>query len=387
MRVNVICGGRWRSPDLAAQLERMGYLGRYYTTKPRWALREPRDDRWPDGRSVRALVWPELVLRAAKLLGRRAATNADWFKTLWFQRWAAQNQVECDIVHAWAGGAKAVFGSITEGRPVRVLDRSSAHRLASVELLRDEYSRYGEVYDPDPRGIENELAEYELADAVLVPSRFALGTFLEQGYPAQKLFRVPFGTYPRALRPVRRPNEDQFRVLYVGALTVPKGFRYLLEAVELLGELPGLQVLVVGPRPDEHIAPLVSSCPRYVQFLGYRTRTDLHSRLYPQADVLVQPSILEGFSSVIREALSHGLPVVVTENTGGADVISDGVEGFVVPIRAPEAIAERLFWLYTHRDILVEMGKRAHQKARTQLTWEGYADGVVAMYYELLRRR
>jgi glycosyltransferase involved in cell wall biosynthesis len=87
--------------------------------------------------------------------------------------------------------------------------------------------------------------------------------------------------------------------------------------------------------------------------------------------VLVFPSLFEGFGIVIPEAMSRGLPVVTTEHTGGPDLITDGADGFIIPIRSSTAIAEKLELLAGNRELLAEMRQAAREKAKRR-TWEGY---------------
>ena len=94
-------------------------------------------------------------------------------------------------------------------------------------------------------------------------------------------------------------------------------------------------------------------------------------------DVFVFPSLAEGFGMVITEALSQGLPVITTPNTCGPDVISEGVDGFIVPIRNPEAIVEKIEILLRDRDRLAAMSAAARVKAR-QLTWESYRARLIS---------
>lgn len=89
--------------------------------------------------------------------------------------------------------------------------------------------------------------------------------------------------------------------------------------------------------------------------------------IYQRADVLVLPSLAEGSALVVLEAMSSGLPVVVTPNVG-ADAVRDGVEGFVVPIRSPELIAQRLSTLSEDSELRHSMGKRARSRV-AQFSW------------------
>jgi glycosyltransferase involved in cell wall biosynthesis len=99
--------------------------------------------------------------------------------------------------------------------------------------------------------------------------------------------------------------------------------------------------------------------------------------LMATCDVLALPSIVEGRALVQQEAMSRGLPLVATRNAGGEDLIEEGKTGFLVPIRAPEAVAERLERLAQDRGLLEAMSAAAWRKAE-QFTWEAYAAGISA---------
>ena len=86
----------------------------------------------------------------------------------------------------------------------------------------------------------------------------------------------------------------------------------------------------------------------------------------------------------MQEAMSQGLPVIITPNTGGEDLVIAGETGFLVPIRNPSAIAERIAWFDDNRDALPTMGQAARQHA-ARYTWQAYADGVVKEVGEILR--
>jgi len=100
-------------------------------------------------------------------------------------------------------------------------------------------------------------------------------------------------------------------------------------------------------------------------------------------DVFVFPSLFEGLALVQGEAISQGLPVITTPNSGGTDILRPGIDSFVVPIRDPEAIAERLLQLHRDRALLQQMSDAARERA-AQLGWQGYKDRTVSLVREAL---
>jgi glycosyltransferase involved in cell wall biosynthesis len=103
---------------------------------------------------------------------------------------------------------------------------------------------------------------------------------------------------------------------------------------------------------------------------------------YQRADVFVFPSIEEGSALVTYEALAYGLPVVTTFNAGS--VVEEGEEGFIVPIRDPNALAERLEVLFKDESLRKKMSEKASAKAKVY-TWERYGDNLARFYEEVLK--
>jgi len=102
-------------------------------------------------------------------------------------------------------------------------------------------------------------------------------------------------------------------------------------------------------------------------------------RLYQEADIFVLPSVDDGFGMVVAEAMAAGLPVIVTENVGAADHIEDGVEGFVVPIRNPEALAAKIKFFYDNLDEVKKMSLASLKKSRFFFP-EAYVERMIQAY-------
>ena len=97
--------------------------------------------------------------------------------------------------------------------------------------------------------------------------------------------------------------------------------------------------------------------------------------LMQSCDIFCLPSIVEGRALVIQEAMSQGLPIIITANTGGEDLVIEGETGFLVPIRSPEAIAEKINWFFKNKSQIAKMGEKAKKHA-AKYTWENYSDTI-----------
>ena len=214
--------------------------------------------------------------------------------------------------------------------------------------------------------------ELALADAVIVPSAYVRSTLELHQACTTPIHVVPFGSpAPLAGPPAASPNGEPLRVLYVGSLGQRKGLSYLLEAIEALGDT--VRLTLIGRPTAGHCGPLDAALQ-----LHHWVETLPHPQILEQMrlhDVLVFPTLFDGFGLVITEALSQGLPVITTVHSGAPECIRDGVEGFIVPIRDSQAIAERLQQLAGDRDRLAAMRQACLRRA-AELSWARYEQGL-----------
>jgi glycosyltransferase involved in cell wall biosynthesis len=123
-----------------------------------------------------------------------------------------------------------------------------------------------------------------------------------------------------------------------------------------------------------------------VRFFGSIPRSELYE-YYNQGSVLVLPSLEEGLALVQAQAMACGLPVIATTNTGAEDLFTDGIEGFIVPIRSQEAIREKVTHLYKNSELRHEMGQAALRRVQSIGGWDSYGDSISETYADALRFR
>lgn len=270
---------------------------------------------------------------------------------------------------------------------VRVVEVVNSHVENQEELLAEEYRRCGLPY----RGIYRReklrrVAEYEEADFILCPSGFARQSFLDRGFEPERIITSPYGfDWPDAGEPVEPTGhpDDRFVVLYVGTISVRKGLRYLMKAFGRLKH-PRKELWIVGPQGSESGLAGVT-IPENVVFKGVIKGRDL-SRAYRQASVFVLPTIEDGFGLVLCEALAQGCLVIATENCGGPDLIREGEEGFIVPIRDPGAIQEKLEMVADDPGRLAAMKEAAFARSRRLGGWAEIGRQLVEQLESVLHR-
>jgi len=307
----------------------------------------------------------------------RLPVHAYWRLKDWaFDRRAARLLPDAfEVFHGWNSHCLRTLGRARVRGAATFVERGSAHAAVQARLLDEEHERFGL---PRPTGmrrlVERCLAEYEITDYVHVPSTFCRQSFLDAGYPAGKIVQSPYGVDLARFAP--RPEPAQFTVLYVGEIGIRKGALDLLEAWAGLQLSDSRLVLCGGIEPA--IASRVDAYRRRCPFETPGFAADTPAA-YAAASVLVLPAIEDGFPLVVLEAMASGRPVVVSENTGSKDAVEPGVSGFVVPIRSPDAIAERLQWLHDHPAERAAMGAAARRQAE-KYPWERHGADLVALY-------
>ena len=286
-----------------------------------------------------------------------------------------------DVLDALAGtGLEAGRVLHAAGKPW-VCGRASTHILTQKALLEEEHRRWGAPPPDFSRGIERCLAEYAECDAVIVPSHFVKRSFVEQGVPADKVNVCPYGVDLSLFGP--RPKEDhRFRVLFVGAHSLRKGIGDLFDAVRPLVTRGRCEVWLVGTPAPEARELLRRNADIFVE-KGPQPRSSL-AWYFSQGSVLVLPSVEEGLAFVLPQAMACGIPVIASTNTGAEDLVDDGVEGFIVPIREPGAIRARLEWMLDNAECRREMAAAARRRVAGVGGWTAFARASREVYRKLM---
>lgn len=212
------------------------------------------------------------------------------------------------------------------------------------------------------------VAEPQMASRFLAASSFTKQSLVEHGADPDAITVIPYGVdlqrfHPAPEKPVPLPGR-KLQLLFVGRINQRKGVKYLLEA---LRQFPAdrVQLTICGRVVDSLSLFRESGLP--IEIRPSVSAEDL-VRAYQAADLFIFPSVAEGFAQVLLEALACGLPILSTTHTAAPDLITEGREGFIVPPRRADLLAERIQWCLDHRSALHAMRAAARDKAE-QFTW------------------
>jgi glycosyltransferase involved in cell wall biosynthesis len=368
--VNVSCSTKFHAFALAEQLDRLELLNKFYTIyhqrKNHWVSQFNKRKDPEHIRLDRIHTFP--VLAPLTRLRKDPFANNTVYDKLVRRELRKDKRFKAFI--GWSGMSVHSLAEVKVQGKVGILERGSCHISYQYELLVREYEMLGKVFPADHRVEEKEKQEYELADYITVPSMFAKRSFISHGFKEEKIFVNNFGV-SSFFQPVA-PRNEKFTILYVGSLTIQKGLIHLFRALKLVNiPVARFEVWFIGTIAPEIQELIPSHQQENWRFFGHVNHHDLPEKI-SRCSVMVHPSIQEGLSMVIPQVMSCGVPVIATTNTGGEDVIEDNVNGFIVPIRSPEAIADRILKLYEQKDLLREMQERALSYVNQFSTWEQY---------------
>jgi glycosyltransferase involved in cell wall biosynthesis len=316
-------------------------------------------------------------------LGRTIAAALGWRgleDRLWelddhrFPRLAAGRLGSNDVVHGYEHASLELFRKARDRRTATVLHVSSVHPSFHDAIFDREYERHPEfkssvswrLRERRHRRDERRIAEYALADLIIVPSALSKRSLVENGLPSDRIETVALGASPENRAPaMQTAHAGPMRVLYAGKVSFHKGCHLLLEAWAHLSSKDA--VLTLAGQNDLAAAPFAV---RGTEFTGAVSQADVF-QLMDSADLFVLPTLCDSFGMVITEALTRGLPVLTTANAGAADLIDEGVNGWVVPAGDLRSLHERLAWCESHVDDLRAMRPRVRASA-VERTWDAH---------------
>ncbi|MBD2343426.1 glycosyltransferase family 4 protein [Anabaena subtropica] len=249
-------------------------------------------------------------------------------------------------------------------------------------ILRDERNLYPGIemqddLDEVEEGIKRDLKKWEMSDLILVPSDFVYDRTVKLGGKADKIVTVPYGIDQDWFN--NQPNPQRGRVLFVGSVSLRKGNHYLAQATRILQKRKvNCDVRVVGPYEPQAIEHPEFLGPDYV---GQCPRTHVRKE-FLEADIFVLPTLSDSFALVHLEAMACGVPVITTPNCGS--VVRDGVDGFIVPIRDAQTLADRIEQLLTDNNLRNQMSQNAKARAK-EFTWEKYGQRLMDAFKKLAK--
>jgi len=286
-------------------------------------------------------------------------------------------------VYAYEDGALESFRAARDLNRQRIYDLPIGYWRVGQQIFAEEAERQPEWASTltgtldSAEKLDRKDDELRLATRVIVASTFTKKTLTDSPCTAE-IDIVPYGA-PRAISTEIVQSSGKLKILFAGSLGQRKGLSYLLAAIEKLAG--AVDLTLIGRKTAANCAPVAAAVRKY-RWLPTLTHAAMLQEMHSH-DVLVLPSLFEGFGLVILEAMAQGTPVITTDHTAGPDIIENEVDGFIVPIRSAEAIAKKLDLLERDRERLMSTKLAAKRKAQS-MGWDGYRQRLVRVAREVM---
>ena len=351
--------------EQASQLNALGYLEALYTCYPKRLVRAVPNERVRTQRrwAVTRRAFGRYSSSVDRALNRKVIAEFDsWCK----------KQDTSEVTIALSGYASATLELTRKNGGIAFCDRGAVHVAEQERILREEATKWG-VSAPwfDPWIVERELRDYETADVILTPSTSVYDSFVGRGVSRDRLLKLPYGVDTRLFRPEPGLEKLRGRIISVGAVGMQKGHHYLAQAYSKV-KTDRTTISFVGSVADQWVVDgFVNPLCGPDALLGPVSRAQVAVELN-RSEIFCLASIQDGFGLVVSQAMACGLPVVVTERTGAADIVDHGVDGFVVPAGSAEALAEALECLLADPERAQRMGAAGQAKMASYPQWDTY---------------
>jgi glycosyltransferase involved in cell wall biosynthesis len=367
------CGG-WYLPNTAKGFQaRNALAGLWISGKNETAISNDKFRRcWPFHLAMKPFyhgapqIWTERAFYAFFPIWRAWVEKQKWPKT--------------NVVQAIMGFATEPFEAAEKIGAFKVIDCQNSHPTTYFGFWQRECDIWcpGEKI-PIPRWMFARMnRELERADLVLCPSEFVRDTMVQNGIPREKCFVAPFGVDTGIFKP-RTSVPPVPRFISVGTICLRKGHQYLFRAFELVKQkVPNAELICVGDVKCDFRREWKRWRGKFTHYPNL-SHSEL-AKLLQSCSAFVLASVEEGFARVLSEAAAAGLPIIGTYESGASTIIADGIEGFIVPARQPEKLAEAMIRVATDMELNRKMGEAAHRKGAAQNTWQDYADRLLSEY-------
>ncbi len=371
-RVLIAAMLKWYLHHTAKAFEARGALGGYWVSNANTTGVEPYRRIWP----YHLLKKPFYHLPFVQL-----EEWTRWWLLPVYDAWVERQEIpeDCNAVMAPMGSCEPLFrlADLSGRRVLKVFDAPNSHPADCARTWQEECDRFMPGYRiPWPaRAVRRMAREIESADLVICPSDFVRESMVSRGVPAEKCHVRHFGVDTSIFRP--RPGVPERPVFVcVGSICLRKGHQYLFRAFAKLREShPEARLVCIGGvRPDFA-----------VEWPAWRGMIEHHPQLSQsalaeilrEASAFVLASVEEGFARVLSEAMAAGLPLIATHESGATTVITDGLQGMVVPVRSVEALYVAMKRLAEDRAMNRRMGEAALVAGAVKNSWQDYGDNLL----------
>lgn len=376
IKVTMCAPSRFTIFDAAKQLHKCGMLHQLITQYPRfktrqWEIPDELVSSFLFTGAINRLIYKSLDWRYTDKSRAIELMHRQFTKTV-----SRHVRPGTDILYGLSSFMLEAIPWAISNRVLSIVDHGSLHQRAEKEILKAECDKYG--FSPFGNWqynwlLEKEDAEFAGADFIFVASSLARKTMIDYQVPSPKIVVNHLGADLSMFCPGEK-RDDIFRVIFCGGLTPLKGVHYLVRAFSELN-IPHSELWLIGAPPgDSRLHALLN---KYwndnIVIKGTFPQNELRG-IFCQGSVFVLPSLSDGWGLVVLQAMACGLPVIVSDMTGAADAVKDGINGFIVSAQSVELLKEKILCLYENTALRGDMGRNALETVKKDYSWDAYGE-------------
>ena len=299
-----------------------------------------------------------------------------------FDNWVGRRLHGVDAIYGYEYGSLAMFRAAKQRGIHAIYDMPSPEHDFVERLLAPEYDRFPGLKTSYRQMAERKhlerterrRSEWELADLAVANSTFTADSWRSAGWAEKSVAVIPYGAPPVSEIKHSSSASCPLRCLWAGTFSVRKGAHYLIQALRDMGnEARHVEVSVYGAvtLPEE----ILKQAPPSIVFRGSVPRSELFDAMQ-SSELLVFPTLCDGFGLVVNEAFAQGLPVLTTRRAGAADLIREGINGWIVEAGETKSLLEGLRRVLSLRNDLPSMRDAARETAASW-QWSDYRKAIV----------
>lgn len=283
-----------------------------------------------------------------------------------------------DAVYGFPFGSEPIFNEARIHGIKCLYEQTTGYYKSLKEITNKEksinpdWAKSITIYE-EPQEILDKLdRELSMADVIIVASSYIKKTLTTYGYNEDKIKIIPYGYPP--ITPKKREekyNTERLKLLFAGNISQLKGLSYLFKSLEGLEDK--VELTLVGSKTNNLSTEMNVALAKH-NYLGSLSHELLLQEMH-KADILVFPTLCDGYGMVVTEAMSQGTPVIASENSCGPDFIKHGINGWLVPIQNSEAIRKIIMEVLSEPSSLKRISEKALDDA-TQRPWSIYEKEV-----------